>query len=260
MLGKHTIFGLTLALSTLAIHPPVQAGNEQQAASRTAASETASSPSPSQDSNQLQPSSRTNGNSLDSRTSIQQQIPQSAAIVAGVPRTIEFNASQDQGYPISLRLLQPLRNGKGQIAIPKNAVISAQIQPTETGARLVTESIIVQGHAIPVSAKSQTIPSREVKVKDRFQEAKQKQQTFGRLGHSVVGVVGGGSGQSQKMGGLVGSAVGLVSGMTSSDEIQLVALQKGSTFVLTLDEAIELPARSNSAQSRQSNPAAHEKQ
>lgn len=253
MIGKRTIFSLTLALSTLAITSSAQAGNQQPTTSQMSPSETApsthSSPSPD--------SAQTNRNSWDSSTSIKQQIPQSAAIVAGVPRTIEFNASQEQGYPISLQLLQPLRNSKGQVAISKNAVISAQIQPTETGARLVTESIIVQGRTIPVKATSQTIPGREVKVKDRFQEAKQKQQTFGRLGHSVVGVVGGGSGQSQKMGGLVGSAVGLVSGMTSSDEIQLVAIQQGSTFVLTLDEAIELPPMSASAPSQPRNSVAN---
>jgi len=154
-----------------------------------------------------------------------------------------MDAGRDQKHPINLRLLRPLRGQSGRVVVPKNAIVSAQVVPTEEGARVVADSLVVRGRQVPIKAASKTIPGREVTQSSRTQEAAQKQQVFGKLGQSVAGAVKGGDSDSQLIGGLAGSALGLVSGMASPDEVKLVQIPKGSTFLLTLKEPVEIAAQ-----------------
>jgi hypothetical protein len=169
-------------------------------------------------------------------------IPQSAALIVVLPADVTLDAGKSQSYPIVLLTTQPIYDGNGNIIAPEKTRVNGNLKSTKNGIKIIAESVIIKGQIIPLQAESAIIPANTIKVASGIEKAKENSGAYSRLGASLGGVVSGGSLNGIKSGGLVGSAVGILSGLTSSEKIQVVKIPQGSEYILTLQAAVNIPS------------------
>ncbi len=83
-------------------------------------------------------------------------IPPSSAIAVTFCSDFEFNSKHESGFPITLFLARPILDSNGNTIAPVNSLVSAKLQPTDEGAEMKAESLVVGGRVIPI--KTSTIP------------------------------------------------------------------------------------------------------
>ncbi|BAZ40325.1 hypothetical protein NIES4101_62860 [Calothrix sp. NIES-4101] len=168
-------------------------------------------------------------------------IPQSAALIVVVPADVTLDAEKGQSYPIVLLTTQPIYDSNGNIIAPEKSRVNGSLKPTKQGIKIIAESVIIKGQIIPLQAESAVVPANTIKVASGIDKAKENSGAYSRFGASLVGAVGGGNLNGIKNGALVGSAVGILSGLTSSEKIQVVKIPQGSEYILTLQASVNLP-------------------
>jgi hypothetical protein len=168
-------------------------------------------------------------------------IPQTAAVIVVFPSDITLDAGKKQDYPITLFLNQPIFDGNGNAIVPEKSPISARLKPTKNGIKIIADSVVIRGQIISLNAESSILPASTIKIASGTEKAKENSGVFSRLGASAGGAVSGGNLEGIKNGGLIGSAVGIFSGLTSSEKVKVVKIAQGSQHILTLQTAINLP-------------------
>jgi hypothetical protein len=181
-------------------------------------------------------------------------VAQSTAIVVAVPNTIQFELKGDQSYPTTLMLMQPVLDGYGNIVVQANAPVQARVVPAKGGVQILAEALIADGRVIPIQAISSPIPTQSIQRTDIEERADRNSSLGGRLVGSVFGLFskknnsntgqdpstaleGPDTGNMMK-GGLIGNALGLVTGLVSSDRADIANIPQGSVYVLTLQSLL----------------------
>lgn len=188
-------------------------------------------------------------------------VTQSTAIVVAVPNAIQFELKGDQSYPTTLMLMQPVLDSYGNILVQANAPVQARVVPTNGGIQILAEALIADGRVIPIQAMSSPIPTQSIQRTDVEERADRNSSLGGRLLGGLLGAFGkkNNSNEGQdpstvlegpdtgKMmkGGLIGSAIGIATGLFSSDKADIANIPQGSVFVLTLQSP--LPAIASTA-------------
>lgn len=168
-------------------------------------------------------------------------IPQSAAVIVAFPSDVTLDAEKEQDYPIMLFLSQPIYDNYGNAIAPEKSPVNARLKPTKNGIKIIAESVVIRGQIIPLQAESAVLPASTIKVTSGVEKAKQNSGVYARLGASAGGAVSGGSIDGIKNGGLIGSALGIFGGLTSSEKVKVVKIPQGSQHILTLQTAVNLP-------------------
>jgi hypothetical protein len=171
-------------------------------------------------------------------------IPQTAGVVISLPMPITVDVGQHQDYPLTVPLSQPLMDSQGNTLVPVNAPVTIKLKPENGGARIVAESIVVGGQIISIQASSAVIPGNTITQQEGAETARQNSAVYGNLFGAAMGAI---APQARKadafdQGGMIGGALGILTGMNSPKSLRVVQLPQGSVYVLSLQAPIALPA------------------
>ena len=171
-------------------------------------------------------------------------VPQSAGVVVSLPMPITVDVGQKQDYPLTVPLAQPLLDMQGNTLIPANSPVTIKLKPEQGGAKIVAESIVVNGQIVPIQAASAVIPGNTITQQDGAETARQNSAVYGNLFGATMGAI---APQARKadafdQGGMIGGALGILTGLSSPKNVRVVQLPQGSVYVLTLQAPISLSA------------------
>ncbi|MGB8702707.1 MAG: hypothetical protein WCD18_25105 [Thermosynechococcaceae cyanobacterium] len=167
-------------------------------------------------------------------------IPQSTAITVAFPAQMVIDAKQEQDYPTTLMLAQPLLDSYGNPLAPQGSPVAARVHPVKNGAQVIAESLVIQGRTVPIQATSPVLPSRKVTLKSGTDQAREYSPTMGRLFGGLAGGVSGGDIGTFNRAAMFGSGVGVLAGLGSEKTVQVVEIPQGSLYVLTLQAPVAL--------------------
>jgi hypothetical protein len=167
-------------------------------------------------------------------------IPQSSAIIVAFPTEVTLDGGADRDYPMTLLLAQPIWDNYGNMVAPQNSPISVRLQSKAGSIQVIAESLVVKGRVVPIQASSAVIPGNTVTVTSGLEKAKENSSLGVRLGGLALGAMNGGDAESIKQGALIGSGLGILTGLISSKEVSVVKIPQGSVYVLTLQATVTL--------------------
>ena len=170
-------------------------------------------------------------------------IPQTAGVIIKLPGAVNVDVGQKQDYPLTVPLAQPLFDLYGNEVVPVNTPVSIKLKPENGGARIVAESIVVRGQIVSIQATTAVVPGHTIEQMSGAERARENSGVFGNLVGAVMGATAP-SGRKAEMfdqGGMIGGAIGILSGMGSPKNVRVVQLPAESVYVLQLQAPIALP-------------------
>ncbi|MBD2690851.1 hypothetical protein [Anabaena catenula] len=167
-------------------------------------------------------------------------IPQDTAIIVSFPAPVTVDVGQKKDYPLTVPLSSPIKDGQGNVIAPENTPVTIVLKPAEGGAKIVAQSLVINGRIVAIKASSQIIPGTTITHKRANDKAVENGSIWGRIGGSTLGFLGQGDPEQFDRGAMLGSAVGLVSGLRSAENTRIVQIAQSSVFVLSLDAPISV--------------------
>lgn len=188
-------------------------------------------------------------------------VPQSTGLAIMFPAEVTVDVGQKQEYPLTVPLAQAILDTQGNVVAPEGTAVSIKIKPSKGGGKIVAEFLLLNSQVIPVQASSSVIPGFTVTKKSANQKAVENRGVFGSLAGSIMGFAGGRdpgrTADGFDRGAMLGSAVGIVSGLTAPENVRLVQIPQGSVYVLPLQAPLALNSTPAAAQAQpQAQPAA----
>lgn len=187
-------------------------------------------------------------NSQEQPTNIQQSIenntltiPKSTAIIINFSSNVQFDAGGKESLPVILRLVEPIIDSSGNIIVPANSRVDALIVPTDKSAKIIANSLIINGKVVPIKASSQMIPSVKVTLKTRMEQAKNYALSVGRFGPTVLVFDNESDSNDMIKSAIIAQGIGAIVGFLSPRSIDVANFVQNSEYILTLEEAITLP-------------------
>jgi hypothetical protein len=170
-------------------------------------------------------------------------ISQTAGVIISLPMGVTIDVGQKQDYPLTVPLAQPLLDLQGNTLVPANSPVSIKFKPEQGGARIVAESIVVNGQIVPIQAATDVIPGNTITQREAAEVARQNSAVYGNLLGATMGAIAPLSKKADAFehGGMIGGAIGIVSGLSSPKNLRVVQLPQGSVYVLALRAPIVLP-------------------
>lgn len=156
---------------------------------------------------------------------VQQSEQSSTVMMVQLPQ-MEVNIESERSLEIMGQLAVPLQLG-GQM-IPTGAYVQLTVEPTDTDARLVANTIILptNGATISISAEGAAIPRETVTDRRGADVGPQNAAIGSYLGQNIVLAVGG-SAEEAIQGGSAGGTVASIIGLASSSKRDVVRLVQG---------------------------------
>ncbi|MGF1938462.1 MAG: hypothetical protein RM347_029595 [Nostoc sp. ChiQUE02] len=170
-------------------------------------------------------------------------IPQDTAIIVSFPASVTVDVGQKKDYPLTLPLASAIKDNQGNIVAPENTPVTITLKPTDGGAKIVAQSLVVNGRIVSIKASSQMIPGTTITQMRANDKAVENGSVWGRIGGSTLGFFSQGDPEQFDRGAMLGSAVGLISGLRSAENIRIVQIPQSSVYVLSLEAPIQLSAR-----------------
>ncbi|MEM6450654.1 MAG: hypothetical protein AAF703_10110 [Cyanobacteria bacterium P01_D01_bin.105] len=165
-------------------------------------------------------------------------IPASTGVVVTflAPIAIDVN---EAAYPMTLPLTSPIHDSLGNVVAPENSPVSVMIQPGDDGARVVAQSVLINGRITPIQAASPLIPGTTITHMRANDRAADDGATLGRMAASGFGFLNGGDPDAFDRGGMLGNLVGMVAGRRDETS-RVVQIPQGSVFVLPLEQSVQI--------------------
>ncbi|MBK1986315.1 hypothetical protein A0J48_001895 [Sphaerospermopsis aphanizomenoides BCCUSP55] len=170
-------------------------------------------------------------------------IPQDTAIIVSFPAPVTVDVGQKKDYPLTVPLSSAIKDAQGNVIAPENTPVTIVLKPAEGGAKIVAQSLVVNGKIVTIKASSQIIPGTTITHKRANDKAVENGSIWGRIGGSTLGFLNQGDPDKFDQGAMLGSAVGLVSGLRSAENTRVVQIPQSSVYVLSLDAPISLSLR-----------------
>lgn len=159
----------------------------------------------------------------------------STALLVSFPSQMVIDVGQKDSYPLTLPLFQEIRSDSGELIAPVNTPVSLQIKPHKGGAIIVADSIIINGQIISIDARSTKILGRTVTKTTAQQMARQNSAVIGNLFTSFSGVTTSSVETQQKL-GFLGAGIGILSGLSTPDNVRIVEIPAGAVHILKVQE------------------------
>lgn len=233
-MNTQTLISLAISLSLIGgITTPAiaQSASGSTSSDQTMLVPTTSEPRPDGDSDQSQMSaSRPMNNSI--------LIPKSTGIIISFPANVAIDVGQDQDYPLTLPLAQAITDRAGNVIVPENSPVSVLLKPVDGGAQVVAQSMVVNGQIVPIQASSPVIPGTTITHMRANDRAVENGAVWGRMVGSTMGFMANGDPDRFDRGAMLGSAIGLVSGLRSPENTRVVQIPQGSVYVLALEAEV----------------------
>jgi hypothetical protein len=171
-------------------------------------------------------------------------IPENSGVIIKLPMDITVDVGQKQEYPLTVPLMQPLYDLQGNEVIPVNTPVVIKLKPENGGARIVADSIVFRGRIVTISAATSVVPGQTIEQMSGEHKARQNSAVYGNLFGSVLGSIAPESKKADMFdqGGLIGGAIGIVSGLSSPKNVRIVQIPGDSVHVLSLQTPIVLKA------------------
>lgn len=187
-------------------------------------------------------------------SSVQNQevtIPQSSAIIITFPIALTFDISRKKSLTTAAYLAKPVLDSNGNVVAETNSPINIQLQPTQGGAQLKAEALVIGGRVTPILASGPLIPDHKVITTSSMQRAQANQGLLSNIAGSafnvLFGVFGGATRTSNdqsinfsNIGNSVGTGLGVISGLSSPKTTRQVEIPQGSVYILTLEAPVTL--------------------
>ncbi|WP_392533641.1 hypothetical protein [Nostoc sp. C117] len=170
-------------------------------------------------------------------------IPQDTAIIVSFPASVAVDVGQKKDYPLTLPLASAIQDSQGNIVAAENTPVTVILKPTDGGAKIVAQSLVVKGRIVSIKASSQMIPGTTITHMRANDKAVENGSVWGRIGGSISGYLSQGDPDQFDRGAMLGSAVGLISGLRSAENTRIVQIAQSSVYVLSLEAPIQVPAR-----------------
>ncbi|OUL24181.1 hypothetical protein BV378_19905 [Nostoc sp. RF31YmG] len=170
-------------------------------------------------------------------------IPQDTAIIVSFPASVTVDVGQKKDYPLTLPLASAIKDAQGNVVAPENTPVTIVLKPTDGGAKIVAQSLVINGRIVSIKASSQMIPGTTITQKRANDKAVENGSVWGRLTGSTLGFLSNGDPEQFDRGAMLGSAIGLVSGLRSAENTRIVQIPQSSVYVLSLEAPIQLSAR-----------------
>ncbi|OUL36943.1 hypothetical protein BV372_04710 [Nostoc sp. T09] len=170
-------------------------------------------------------------------------IPQDTAIIVSFPASVTVDVGQKKDYPLTLPLASAIKDAQGNVVAPENTPVTIVLKPTDGGAKIVAQSLVINGRIVSIKASSQMIPGTTITQKRANDKAVENGSVWGRLTGSTLGFLSNGDPEQFDRGAMLGSAIGLVSGLRSAENTRIVQIAQSSVYVLSLEAPIQLSAR-----------------
>lgn len=170
-------------------------------------------------------------------------IPQDTAIIVSFPAPVTVDVGQKKDYPLTLPLASAIKDAQGNVVAPENTPVTIVLKPTDGGAKIVAQSLVINGRIVSIKASSQMIPGTTITHKRANDKAVENGSVWGRLTGSTLGFLSNGDPEQFDRGAMLGSAIGLVSGLRSAENTRIVQIPQSSVYVLSLEAPIQLSAR-----------------
>ncbi|ABA19968.1 conserved hypothetical protein [Trichormus variabilis ATCC 29413] len=170
-------------------------------------------------------------------------IPQDTAIVVSFPAPITVDVGQKKDYPLTVTLANAIKDVQGNTIVAENTPVTIVLKPTEGGARIVAQSLVINGRIVAIKASSQTIPGTTITHKGANDAAVESESIWGKIGGSALGFLSNGNPEQFDRGVMLGSAMGLLSGLRSAENTRVVQIPQSSVYVLSLEAPITLSSR-----------------
>ncbi|AFY41147.1 hypothetical protein [Nostoc sp. PCC 7107] len=170
-------------------------------------------------------------------------IPQDTAIIVAFPAPVTVDIGQKKDYPLTLPLASAIKDAQGNIVAPENTPVSIVLQPKEGGAKIVAQSLVINGRIIAIKASSQIIPGTTITHVRANDKAVENGSVWGRIGGSTLGFLSQGDPEQFDRGAMLGSAVGLLTGLRSAENTRIVQIPQSSVYILSLEAPISLTPR-----------------
>ncbi|MBW4556107.1 MAG: hypothetical protein KME59_09230 [Trichormus sp. ATA11-4-KO1] len=170
-------------------------------------------------------------------------VPQDTAIIVSFPAPVTIDVGQKKDYPLTVPLANAIQDAQGNTIASENTPVTIVLQPTDGGAKIVAQSLVINGRIVSIKASSQTIPGTTITHKRANDKAVENGSIWGRIGGSTLGFLNQGDPDQFDRGAMLGSAVGLISGLRSAENTRVVQIPQSSVYVLSLEAPISLSAR-----------------
>jgi hypothetical protein len=170
-------------------------------------------------------------------------IPQDTALIVSFPALVTVDVGQKKDYPLTVPLANAIKDASGNTIAPENTPVSIILKPTDGGAKIVAQSLVINGRIVSIKASSQTIPGTTITQKRANDKAVENGSIWGRIGGSTLGFLSQGDPDQFDRGAMLGSAVGLLTGLRSAENTRVVQIPQSSVYVLSLEAPISLSAR-----------------
>ncbi|MEH2248347.1 hypothetical protein [Nostoc sp.] len=170
-------------------------------------------------------------------------IPQDTAIIVSFPAPVTVDVGQKKDYPLTLPLASAIKDNQGNVVAPENTPVTITLKPTDGGAKIVAQSLVVNGRIVSIKASSQMIPGTTITHIRANDKAIENGSVWGRIGGSTLGFFSQGDPEQFDRGAMLGSAVGLISGLRSAENTRVVQIPQSSVYVLSLEAPIQLSVR-----------------
>ena len=171
------------------------------------------------------------------------KIPLDTAIIVSFPAPVTVDVGQKKDYPLTLPLASAIKDAQGNVVAPENTPVTIVLKPTDGGAKIVAQSLVINGRIVSIKASSQMIPGTTITHKRANDKAIENGSVWGRLTGSTLGFISNGDPEQFDRGAMLGSAIGLVSGLRSAENTRIVQIPQSSVYVLSLEAPIQLSAR-----------------
>ncbi|WP_427162421.1 hypothetical protein ACQFX9_13205 [Aliinostoc sp. HNIBRCY26] len=170
-------------------------------------------------------------------------IPQDTALVVSFPAAVTVDVGQKKDYPLTVPLASAIKDAQGNIVAPENTPVTIVLKPSDGGAKIIAQSIVINGRIVTIKASSQVIPGTTITQKRANDKAVESGSIWGRIGGSIMGFSSNGDPDQFDRGAMLGSAYGLISGLRSPENIRVVQIPQSSVYVLSLEAPITLSVR-----------------
>ncbi|MFW9263954.1 hypothetical protein [Nostoc sp. CALU 546] len=170
-------------------------------------------------------------------------IPQDTAIIVSFPASVTVDVGQKKDYPLTLPLASAIKDNQGNVVAPENTPVTITIKPIDGGAKIIAQSLVVNGRIVSIKASSQIIPGTTITHMRANDKAVENGSVWGRIGGSTLGFFSQGDPEQFDRGAMLGSAVGIISGLRSAENTRIVQIPQSSVYVLSLEAPIQLSVR-----------------
>ena len=167
-------------------------------------------------------------------------LAKNTAIIISFPTAMTVNVSEKQDVPLTVFLNKAIKDNQGNILVPENSPVSIILKPTSKGAKIIAQSLVVNGQVLAIKASSPTIPSATITHKTGHEKAEQNESVWGKIGESAFSFANQGKTEESERGAMLGRTLGLVAGLNSPKKSRVVKIAENSIFVLSLEATVNL--------------------